>query len=113
MLREILNSQNDIKKQVDTKTNILKTKSNDDYYLVENLNQLQKVLDKTSLNKALASTQEINKTLNKIRKAKRSRTLYSYLIINLDDKYNQKDFYECLDDITKHLNALTSLLKKR
>jgi len=38
MLREILDSQDDIRKQVDTKANILKTRSNDDYYLIENLN---------------------------------------------------------------------------
>ncbi len=60
MLREIFNSQNDIKKQIDTKTNILKTRSNDNYYLVKNLNQLQKVLNKTLLNKAFAFTQEVN-----------------------------------------------------
>ncbi len=40
MLREIPNSQNDIREQIDTKTNTPKTKSNDDYYLVENPNQL-------------------------------------------------------------------------
>ena len=60
MLREKLNSQNDIKEQIDTKTNTLKIESNDDYYLVENLNQLQKILDKTLLDKAFASTQEVN-----------------------------------------------------
>ncbi len=38
MLREILNSQNDIRKQIDTKTNTLKTRSNDNYYLIKNLN---------------------------------------------------------------------------
>ena len=60
MLREILDSQNDIKEQVDTKANISKIKLNDDYYLVENLNQLQKVLDKILSNKAFAFTQEVN-----------------------------------------------------
>ncbi len=60
MLREIFNSQNDIRKQIDTKVNILKTRLNDDYYLIKNLNQLQKVLDKTLLDKTLAFTQEIN-----------------------------------------------------
>ena len=40
MLREILNSQDDIKKQIDTKTNILEIKLNDNYYLIKNLNQL-------------------------------------------------------------------------
>jgi len=40
MLREILNNQDDIREQIDTKANTPKTKSNDDYYLVENLDQL-------------------------------------------------------------------------
>ena len=40
MLREILDSQDDIKKQIDKRANTSKTKSNDDYYLVENLDQL-------------------------------------------------------------------------
>ena len=88
MLREILNSQNDIRKRIDTKANTLKTRSNDDYYLIKNPNQLQKVLDETLSSKALASTQEVNKTLNKTRRAKRSRTLYSYLVTNLNNKYN-------------------------
>ena len=81
MLREILNSQNDIKEQIDTKANIFNTKLNDDYYLVENSNQLQKVLDKTLLGKALASTQEVNQALQK--------TIKSYSsIINLNKEYN-------------------------
>jgi len=63
MLREILDSQDDIREQIDTEANTPKTKSNDDYYLVENLDQLQKVLDGTSLGKALASTQEVNQAL--------------------------------------------------
>ncbi len=60
MSREIFNSQNDIRKQVDTKMNILKTKLNVDYYLIKNLNQLQKVLNKILLNKAFAFTQKVN-----------------------------------------------------
>jgi len=40
MLREILNSQNNIKEQINIETNIFKTKSNDNYYLIKNLNQL-------------------------------------------------------------------------
>ncbi len=35
MLREIFDSQNNIRKQIDTKTNTLKIESNDDYYLME------------------------------------------------------------------------------
>jgi len=89
MLREILDSQDDIKKQIDTKTNILEIESNNDYYLIENLNQLKKVLDKISSSKALASTQEINRALKKITIIKRSRTLYSHnLAIDLNEEYN-------------------------
>jgi len=65
ILREILNSQDDIKEQVDREANTSKTKSNDNYYLIENLNQLQKVLDGTSSDKAPASTQEVNQALKK------------------------------------------------
>ena len=88
MLREILDSQNDIKEQTNIEAKTLKTRSNDNYYLLKNSNQLQKVLDKTSLNKAFASTQKVNKILNEIMKAKRLRTLYSYLVTNLNDEYD-------------------------
>ena len=59
MLREIFNNQNNIRKQIDIKTNILKTKLNNtklnnNYYLIKNLNQLQKVLNKILLSKVLA-----------------------------------------------------------
>ena len=60
MLRKIFDRQDDIKKQIDIKMNTLKTKSNDDYYLIKNLNQLQKGLDKISLNKTFAFTQKVN-----------------------------------------------------
>ena len=81
MLREILNSQNDIRKQVDTKANILETESNDDYYLVENSDQLQKVLDETSSDKAPASTQEVNQILQKAIKS-------HSLVIDSDKEYD-------------------------
>ncbi len=60
MLREIFNSQNDIRKQTNIETNTLKIKLNDNYYLIENLNQLQKVLDETLLDKTFAFTQKVN-----------------------------------------------------
>jgi len=66
MLREILNSQNNIRKQIDTKTNTFKTKSNDNYYLIENLNQLKKVLDEALLGKTFAFMQKVNNTIRKI-----------------------------------------------
>ena len=66
MLRNKLDDQNDLEGQVDAKANTLKTKSNDNYCLVENPNQLQKVLDETSSNKALASTQEVNSAIKQI-----------------------------------------------
>ncbi len=39
--------------------------------------------------------------------------LYFYLIINLDNKYNQKNFYKYLNNITKYFKTLISLLKKQ
>ena len=40
MLREIFDSQDDIRKQANKEANILKTRSNDNYYLIKNLDQL-------------------------------------------------------------------------
>ena len=40
MLREISNNQDDIREQIDIEANTPKTRSNDDYYLVKNLDQL-------------------------------------------------------------------------
>ncbi len=88
MLREISNNQDDIREQIDIEANTPKTRSNDDYYLVKNLDQLQKVLDKTLLDKTFASTQEVNQILNETIRVKRLRTLYSYLVINLDNEYD-------------------------
>ncbi len=81
MLREILDSQDDIKKQTDTEANTPKTESNDDYYLVENPDQLQKVLDETSSDKALASTQKVNQALQEIIKSHSSA-------IDSDEEYD-------------------------
>jgi len=88
MLREIFDSQNDIRKQIDTKTNALKTESNDDYCLIKNLDQLKKILDETSLDKTLASTQEVNNAIRRIWQNNYSRTLYSHSpITDFDVKY--------------------------
>ena len=106
MLREILDSQDDIRKQTNIEANTLETRSNDDYYLVENLDQLQKVLDETSLGKALASTQKVNQALQEAIKS-------HSLTIDLDEEYDWKNFHECLGNITKHLDALTSSSKER
>ena len=39
-------------------------------------------------------------------------TIKSYsLTIDLDEEYNQKDFYECIENITNHLKILVSLSK--
>jgi hypothetical protein len=40
MLKEILDSQDDIREQIDTEANTPKTESNDDYYLIESPDQL-------------------------------------------------------------------------
>ncbi len=65
ILKEIFNSQNNIRKQTDTEINIFETKSNNNYYLIENSDQLQKVLDRILLDKIFVSIQKINKKLNK------------------------------------------------
>ncbi len=88
MLREIPNNQDDIREQTDTEANTPKTRSDDDYYLVENPDQLQKVLDGTSSGKALASTQEVNQILNETMRAERPRTPYPHPATNLDDEYD-------------------------
>ncbi len=66
MLREKFDGQNNLRGQVDIEANTLETRSNDNYCLVENLNQLQKVLDETLLGKAFTSTQEVNNAIKKI-----------------------------------------------
>ncbi len=60
ILREIFNSQNNIRKQIDIKTNTLKIKLNNNYYLIKNLDQLQKVLDKIFLDKIFIFMQKVN-----------------------------------------------------
>ncbi len=88
MLREILNSQDDIREQIDIEANILEIESNDDYCLVKNLNQLKKILDKTLSNKAFAFTQKVNNAIRRIWQNKHLRTLYSHSsITNFDVKY--------------------------
>jgi len=106
MLRGIPDSQDDIREQIDTEANTPKTGSDDDYYLVENPNQLQKVLDGTSSGKAPASTQEVNQALQEAIKPHSPAT-------DSDEEYGWKDFHECLGNITEHLDALTSSSKER
>jgi len=106
MLREIPDSQDDIRKQADTEANTPKTGSDDDYYLVEDPNQLQKVLDETSSSKAPASTQEVNQALQEAIKPHSPA-------IDSNEEYGWKDFHECLDNITEHLDALASSSKER
>ena len=56
MLRKIFNSQNNIKKQISIETNTFEIKLNNNYYLIKNLDQLQKVLDRILLDKIFAFT---------------------------------------------------------
>jgi cytochrome P450 len=81
MLREIPDSQDDIREQADTETNTLETESDDNYYLIENPDQLQKVLDETSSGKALASTQKVNQVLQETIKSHSS-------VIDSDEEYD-------------------------
>jgi len=77
MLRATPDNQKETREQIDTEADTPETGSNDDYYLIENPDQLQKVLDKILLGKALAFTQEVNNALQKKLKTRRPRTLYS------------------------------------
>jgi len=77
ILRATLDNQKEIREQIDIETNISETGSDDNYYLIENPDQLQKVLDRTLLDKALAFTQKVNNTLQKKLKTRQSRILYS------------------------------------
>ncbi len=60
ILKEIFNSQNNIRKQIDTKTDTLETESNNNYYLIKNSDQLQKVLDRILSDKISVFIQKIN-----------------------------------------------------
>jgi hypothetical protein len=104
MLREILDSQDNIREQTDIEADNPKTRSNDDYYLVEDPNQLQKVLDGTSSGKALASTQEVNQALQKAIKPHSPA-------IDSNEEYGWKDFHDCIGGITNHFEALASSSK--
>ncbi len=87
-IKKILNSQNNIRKQIDTKIDILETESNNNYYLIENSDQLQKILNKILLNKISVFIQKINRKLNKTIKVQQSEILYFYLVTDSDNKYN-------------------------
>jgi len=106
MLREIPDSQDDIREQADTEAETPETGSDDDYYLVENPDQLQKVLDGTSSGKAPASTQEVNQVLKEAIKPHSPAT-------DSDEEYGWKDFHDCIGGITEHLDALASSSKER
>ena len=86
---------------------------NNNYYLIENPDQLQKVLDRILSDKIFVSIQKINQIFNKTIKAEQLRILYFYLATDSDNKYSWKNFYKYLDNITNYFNALTSLLRER
>jgi len=111
ILREIFDSQNNIRKQTDTETDISETESDNNYYLIENSDQLQKVLDKILSDKISVSTQKVNQILNKTIRAK--QILYSYSVTDSDNKYNWKNFYKYLDNITDYFDILASLSRDR
>jgi len=77
MLRATPDNQKETREQTDTEADIPETGSDDNYYLVENPDQLQKVLDKILLDKIFAFTQEVNNALQKKLKIRQLRTLYS------------------------------------
>ncbi len=88
ILKKIFDSQNNIRKQIDTKIDIFEIESNNNYYLIENSNQLQKVLDRILLDKIFVSIQKINQIFNKTIRVQQLETLYFYLVTNSNNKYN-------------------------
>jgi len=47
-------------------TNVFEIESNNNYYLIENSNQLQKILNKILLDKIFIFTQKVNQVFKKI-----------------------------------------------
>ena len=88
ILKEIFDNQNNIRKQTDTETNISEIELNNNYYLIENSDQLQKILDIILSDKISVSIQKINKILKKIIKAEQLNILYFYSVTDSDNKYN-------------------------
>jgi len=88
ILKKIFDSQNNIRKQIDTETNTLKTELNNNYYLIKNPDQLQKVLDRILSDKIFASIQKISQIFNKTIEAQQLETLYFYSATDLDNKYS-------------------------
>jgi len=113
ILKKIFDSQNNIRKQIDTETNTLKTELNNNYYLIKNPDQLQKVLDRILSDKIFASIQKISQIFNKTIEAQQLETLYFYSATDLDNKYSWIFFYKYLDNITDYLNTLASLSRKK
>ncbi len=88
ILKEISDSQNNIRKQIDTETDIFETESNNNYYLIENPDQLQKILNRILSDKISVSIQKINQIFNKTIKAKQLKILYFYSATDSDNKYS-------------------------
>jgi hypothetical protein len=86
MLRELPDSQDDTREQTDTEAYTPGTGSDDDCYLVENPDQVQKFLYGTSSGKTPASTHEVNQVL-KEDKSRRSNTLYPQSAADSDKEY--------------------------
>lgn len=107
MLRELPDSQDETREQTDTEADTPGTGSDDDYYLVENPDQVQNFLYETSSGKTPASTHEVNQAL-KNDKARRSNTLYPHSAADSDKDYGRKDFKDCLDTVGETLDALNS-----
>jgi len=107
MLRELPDSQDDTREQTETEADTPGTGSDDDYYLVENPDQVQKSLYGTSSGKIPASTHEVNQAL-KEDKARRPNTLYPHSAADSDKEHGRKDFKDCLDTVRETLDTLNS-----
>ena len=80
----------------ESEINISEVSTNDEYYRIENVNKLQKVLNDTALNKIFANTQKINYAIR--RTFNKSKTSYSY-----ENRSKSNDKYEWSEEFQEQL----------
>ena len=109
-LRVVFETEKNWEKAVYSKnTKTSKNNSNDDYYLIEKLKNLQQVLNETTSNKISAITKEINFIIRRIVK-KRSKTLYFAQVYSKKVTSSEKN-YEWNNELKKKFQEIMNRLK--
>ena len=94
------------RENVEDELKFLKVITNDEYYRVKNVDELQQVLKKRVLSNALVSTKEVNEKIRSTFK-KKSMTLY------LSHKKTQSNNeYECDVTFKRQLNEIVKIFEK-